>query len=181
MIVGGIKLSENKSVNKLVSKVEGMELIIERDFDAPRELVFSVFSDPVHLAAWWGPQGWETEVREMDFKINGVWLYCMTCVDKNQGDFFGMKSCGKAVYHVIVVPEKIVYTDMFTDTDYNVLPEMPETVVKMDFLEKDGKTTIITRSQFSTAEALKQVVDMGAVQGVSSQYERLDNYLSHVQ
>jgi hypothetical protein len=52
MIAGGVKLSENKSVNKLVSRIEGMELIIERVFEAPRELVFSFFSDPVHLAAW---------------------------------------------------------------------------------------------------------------------------------
>jgi uncharacterized protein YndB with AHSA1/START domain len=87
----------------------------------------------------------------------------------------------RLVYHEIVVPEKIVYTDMFTDSDYNVLPGMPEIVVKIKFLEKEGKTTIINRSRFATAEALKQVVDMEVVQGVSSQYDRLDNYLSQIQ
>ncbi|RDU37921.1 SRPBCC domain-containing protein [Neobacillus piezotolerans] len=174
-------MSENKALNAVASRVEGLELIIERVFDAPRELVFSVFSDPVHLAAWWGPKGWETEVPELDFNEDGVWLYCMTCVDKNQGDFFGMKSCAKAVYHEIVVPEKIVYTDFFTDTEYNVLPEMPEMVITMEFIEEEGKTKIISRSKFSTAEAVKKVVDMGAVQGVSSQYERLDDYLSELQ
>lgn len=174
-------MSEQKAVNSLISRVEGQELIMERVFDAPRDLVFSVFSDPVHLSAWWGPQGWETEVREFDFKVNGSWLYCMKCVDENQGDFFGMESCGKAVYQEITAPEKIVYKYMFTDRDGNVLPDMPEMIITMEFIEHGSKTKIITTSHFSTAEALKQVVDMGAVEGFTSQYRRLDDYLNEIQ
>jgi uncharacterized protein YndB with AHSA1/START domain len=179
--MGGKSMSENQSVSKLVSRVEGMDLIIERDFEAPRDLVFSAFSEPVHLAAWWGPQGWETTVYEMDFKVNGSWKYSMKCVDNNQGDFFGMLSCGMAVYQEIVIPEKIVYQDLFTDSEFNVLPDMPGMVITVEFVEKEGKTTVISRTKFSTAEALKQVVDMGVVEGMSSQYEKLEKYLSEIQ
>lgn len=174
-------MSEQKAVNSIKSRVEGQELILERVFDAPRELVFSVFSDPVHLAAWWGPQGWETEVLQFDFKVNGSWLYCMKCVDKNQGDFFGMESCGKAVYQEINAPEKIVYKDLFTDREGNVLPDLPEMIITMEFVAEGSRTKIISTSHFSTEEALKQVVDMGAVEGTSSQYSRLDDYLIELQ
>jgi len=164
----------------LVTKVEGRELVMERIFDAPRDLVFKVFSESDHLAKWWGPKGWQTENRKFEFKPNGVWHYCMRCIDKNQGDFYGQESWGKAVYHEIIEPEKIVYTDMFVDEDGNAVDGMPELLVTMMFVEHEGKTNIITRSRFDSVEALQQVMDMGVVQGVTSQYERLDDYLDEL-
>jgi len=164
----------------LVTKVEGRELVMERIFDAPRDLVFKVFSESDHLAKWWGPKGWQTENRKFEFKPNGVWHYCMRCIDKNQGDFYGQESWGKAVYHEIIEPEKIVYTDMFVDEDGNAVDGMPELLVTMMFVEHEGKTNIITRSRFASVEALQQVMDMGVVQGVTSQYERLDDYLDEL-
>ncbi|WP_370149856.1 SRPBCC family protein [Exiguobacterium profundum] len=70
------------------SHVEGTTLIAERLFKAPRQLVFEAFSTPAHLEKWWGPSGWETKVYSFDFKPGGIWHYCMTCVDKEQGDFY---------------------------------------------------------------------------------------------
>ncbi len=74
------------------SHVEGTTLITERLFKAPRQLVFEAFSTPAHLEKWWGPTGWDTKVYSFDFKPSGIWHYCMTCVDQNQGDFYGMES-----------------------------------------------------------------------------------------
>lgn len=49
-------------------------LVLERVFNAPRELVFQMFKDPEHLKNWWGPRGWEVPVCKMDFRPGGIWL-----------------------------------------------------------------------------------------------------------
>ncbi|OES45998.1 SRPBCC domain-containing protein [Domibacillus iocasae] len=163
--------------NSLTSHTDGKVLVVERTFNATRELVFKAFSESERLEKWWGPQGWETKNLQFEFKTNGVWHYCMTCVDKEQGDFYGQKSCGKGIYHEIVEPEKIVYTDLFVDDQGNAVQDMPELLITMNFVEQEGKTMVITRTEFASEEALQQVVGMGVVEGVSSQYERLDALL----
>ncbi|MFD2045440.1 SRPBCC domain-containing protein [Ornithinibacillus salinisoli] len=170
-------MSEFKTAFGVQSKVEGKVLILERIFNAPRELVFKTFSEAEHLANWWGPAGWQTENYEFEFKPNGVWHYCMRCVDKNQGEFYGQESWGKGVYHEIVVPEKIVFTDVFADENGNAVEGMPETLITLNFVEEDGKTKLITHSEFPSPEEAQKIVDMGVVEGTASQYNRLDEYL----
>ena len=53
------------------------ELVLTRTFDAPRELVFKVWTDPKHVALWWGPHGFTTIVQEMDVRPGGAWRYSM--------------------------------------------------------------------------------------------------------
>ncbi|MFB5089102.1 SRPBCC domain-containing protein [Psychrobacillus sp. PGGUH221] len=173
-------MSENKSTNELTTFTEGKVLVMERIFNAPRSLVFEAFSDSERLESWWGPKGWKTINRQFEFKPEGVWHYCMTCEDENQGDFYGQESRGMAIYHEIVAPEKIVYTDMFADDKGNAIAGMPELLVTMIFTEDGDKTKLITRSEFATLENLQQVLDMGVVQGTSSQYERLDDLLKNI-
>lgn len=153
--------------NSLTSYTEGNVLVVERTFNAARECVFNAFSESEQLEKWWGPQGWKTENLQFDFKPEGVWHYCMTCVDQEQGDFYGQQSCGKGTYHEIAAPEKIVYTDLFVDDQGNAVEGMPALLI----------TTVSTRTQFASEEALGQVVEMGVVEGVSSQYARLDALL----
>ena len=88
---------------------EGNVLVLERVFDAPRELVFEAFSKEEHLTKWWGPRGWELTHCAIDFRPGGTWHYCMTCVDKAQGDFYGMQAWGKAVYGDIDQPAELTY------------------------------------------------------------------------
>ena len=84
------------SNNTMVSRVENDRvLVLERIFDAPRELVFKMFKEPEHLKRWWGPRGWEIPVCTVDFRPGGVWHYCMKCVDQNLGQFFGMECLGQ--------------------------------------------------------------------------------------
>lgn len=174
-------MSDHKTMNTVKTTVQGKVLRMERILNAPRELVFKAFSDPKHLANWWGPKGWVTEVKSFDFKPNGVWFYCMKCVDKNQGDFYGQESCGKSIYQEIVEPEKIVLKDYFVDGEGNEMAGMPELLVTCEFLEHEGKTKLVSSTEFVSAEALQQVVDMGMEQGYSSQLERLDELLESLQ
>ncbi|OXS75789.1 SRPBCC family protein [Domibacillus enclensis] len=162
-------------------KVEGSDLIMERIVAAPRDLVFQVFSSSDHVEAWWGPAGWETENRQFEFKPGGVWHYCMRCTDKDQGDFYGMESWGKGVFHEIVPPEKIVYTDYFSDEQGSESKEMPSTHSTILFEEIGEETKLIFRSRYASEEALQQVMDMGMVQGFSSQLEHLDQLLAKLQ
>ncbi|TKC18948.1 SRPBCC domain-containing protein [Robertmurraya kyonggiensis] len=163
---------------KMISKVEGNVLVLEREFDAPKELVFKAFSEPEHLKQWWGPRGWTVPVCNVDFRPGGVWHYCMKCVDENQGEFFGMESWGKGVYEEIIQDEKIVYRDYFSDAEGNEAEGMPSTRVTLLFEEQDGKTKLINRAEYDSSEALKTVLDMGMEQGVTETWDRLEELLS---
>ena len=166
------------SEQKMSHRIENERvLVLERVFNAPRELVFKAYSDPEHLKHWWGPRGWELPVCKIDFKPGGVWLYCMKCVDKDQGQYFGMESWGKGVYHEIVAPEKIVYTDYFADSEGNENKDMPSTKVVLEFIDLKGKTKIVSRSEYVSAEALKSVLDMGMLPGITQTWDRLEEHL----
>ncbi|OGX79459.1 ATPase [Exiguobacterium sp. SH31] len=160
------------------SHVEGTTLVVERSFKAPRELVFEAFSSPAHLEAWWGPAGWKTDIRTFEFEPGGTWHYCMTCVDKDQGDYFGMESWGKSTFLEIEPHARIVYTDAFSDEAGNVNPELPVMTITNDFVDIPDGTLLVSRSEFTDVAALKQVVEMGAVEGFSSQLDRLDAIVS---
>ena len=166
---------------KLIVKVEGPELIMEREFKAPRGLVFRTFSEAEHLKQWWGPRGWTLTVCEIDFRPGGVWHYCMKCVDENQGDFYGVESWGKAIYKEIEAPEKIVYVDYFSDADGNEAEGMPAPLITMSFIEQNGYTKLISRALYDSAEALKAVLDMGVEQGMGQTLDRLEEHLQSIQ
>jgi uncharacterized protein YndB with AHSA1/START domain len=166
--------------NKMITKVEGQELILERVFDAPRELVFKAFSEAEHLKHWWGPRGWTVTVCTVDFRPGGIWHYCMKCIDKNQGDFYGYESWGKAVYREIIEGEKISYVDYFSDAEGNEAEGMPSSQITMTFVEYEGKTKLVSRAQYASAEALKAVLEMGMEQGITETWDRLAEHLQTI-
>lgn len=167
--------------SKMITKVEGQELILERIFNAPRELVFQAFSEAEHLKHWWGPRGWTLTVCHVDFRPGGIWHYCMKCIDENQGDFYGFESWGKGVYQEIVEAEKIVYIDYFSDAEGNEAEGMPSTEVTLTFIEHEGKTKLVSRGKYASPEALKTVMDMGMEQGITETWDRLGEHLESLQ
>lgn len=158
-------------------KTEGNAIILERLVDAPPALVFKVFSEAEHLKQWWGPRGWELTACNIDFRPGGVWHYCMKCMDPNQGDFYGFESWGKGIYEEIIAPEKIVYTDYFSDPEGNETEGMPSSRVTIAFEAKDGKTLIVNRSEFPSEEALKKVIEMGMEQGIRETWDRMVEHI----
>jgi uncharacterized protein YndB with AHSA1/START domain len=172
-------MTANNAANKMISRVEGRELILERIFDAPRALVFKAFSEAEHLKRWFGPKGWPLTYCEIDFRPGGVWHFCMKCVDESQ-EYYGQESWGKAVYHEIVEPERIVYVDSFSDAEGNIVEGMPETLITMTFLEHEGKTKLISRAEYASAEALKTVMDMGMLQGITETWDNLAEHLEEI-
>ncbi|MBY9077892.1 SRPBCC domain-containing protein [Paenibacillus sp. HN-1] len=168
-------------MNEMTVRVNGTELILERVFEAKRELVFKAFTEAEHLKRWWGPRGWELPVCKVDFRPGGVWHYCMKCVDENQGEFFGMESWGKAVYREIQEPERFTYTDYFSDAEGDVPEGLPPSEIEILFEEQDGRTKVISRSRFGSEEELRTVMDMGMEQGIRETWDRLAEHLTAVQ
>jgi uncharacterized protein YndB with AHSA1/START domain len=166
------------STNAVESRVENERvLVLERVFNAPRELVFKVFKEPEHLKNWFGPKGWELPVCNVDFRPGGAWHYCMKCADRSNSQFYGMESWGKAFYKEIVEPEKIVYTDYFSDAEGNLNESMPSTVVTLEFIDMGDKTKLVNRGEYVSAESLKNVMDMGMLQGITETWNRLSELL----
>jgi uncharacterized protein YndB with AHSA1/START domain len=88
-------------------------LIITRTFDAPRELVFSAWSDANQLRRWWGPKGCSVGFCNMDLRPGGQLLYSLRMPD-------GQELWGKFVYREVLPPERLVFVNSFSDPQGNV-------------------------------------------------------------
>jgi uncharacterized protein YndB with AHSA1/START domain len=159
--------------NNLTTETAEREFVMERVFNAPRELVFTAFSACEHVVHWWGPKGWTLPVCQMDFRPGGVWFYCMRGPAGEEG-------CGKAVYREIVKPERIVYTDAFADAEGNVLDGMPEMLIMLTFAEQDGQTKLTNRAEFASVADKEATLAMGMIEGLTETLDRLEEYLAHV-
>ena len=149
------------------------QLVLTRTFDAPRELVFAAYSSCEHIRKWWGPRSWPVHECSMDFRVGGVWHYCMR--GPNEGD----ESWGRAVYDEIVAPDRIAYTDSFSDASGSVNEAMPRTRSRVDFEDhEDGRTLLTITATYGSPDALQQVLDMGMIPGITETLDRLDEYLS---
>lgn len=153
-------------------KKEDKKLILIREFDAPPELMFEVWSDCKHLKHWWGPKEWPMDECEMDFREGGSWLYCMH--GPNEGD----EAWGKAIYKEIDRPTKLIYKDHFTDAEGNVVENMPNLIVTVEFVPQNGKTKQINTIDFETNEDRDKIYEMGMAEGMDSSMDRLESYLS---
>ncbi len=120
-------------------------LLISRVFDAPRELVWKLWTEPERVMRWWGPIGFTSPISKIDLRVGGAYLYCMRSPE-------GKDYWSTGVYREIVPMEKIVCTDSFADENGNVVPasyygmngDWPkELLVTVMFEENEGKTKFI--------------------------------------
>jgi uncharacterized protein YndB with AHSA1/START domain len=91
------------------------ELVITRTFDAQRELVWRAWTEPEYLMRWWGPKNFTSPVCQVDFRVGGVYLFCMRSPE-------GQDFWSTGVYREIVEPELIAYTHSFVDEKGNPVP-----------------------------------------------------------
>src|ERR1700688_4411146 len=97
------------------------EVVFTRVFDAPRGLVFKVWTDPKHVAQWWGPHGFTNPVCELDARPGGAIRIHMRGPD---GTIYPMTG----VYREIVEPERLVFTSVPLDKNGDPLFEVLNTV-----------------------------------------------------
>jgi uncharacterized protein YndB with AHSA1/START domain len=111
------------------------ELIITRVFDAPRHLVFRVWTQPEHLARWWGPKGFTLVACAMDVRPGGTWFRRMRSLE-------GTEYVKRGVYREIVAPERLVFTYVNEAADGSL---GPETLVTVTFEQLGAKTKLTLR------------------------------------
>src|SRR5688500_530914 len=95
--------TRNAMADKNNSSSADREIVIERVFNAPRELVFKGWTDAQHLDQWMGPRGFTTKTTSFDFRVGGAWIYTMT--HAKHGTF-----PNRVIYREITRPERLAYT-----------------------------------------------------------------------
>ena len=120
-------------------------LVITRIFDAPPRLVFKVWTEPKHLAHWWGPKGFTLPTCTMDFRPGGAYRFCMRSPE-------GTRHCRRGTYREIVPPERLVFTFAWEDAAGDL---GHETLVTVTFADAGRGKTRLTLHQalFETESA----------------------------
>jgi uncharacterized protein YndB with AHSA1/START domain len=166
---------------KFTYRAEGRTLTLERVFDAPRDLVFSMWIDGEKLKEWWIPgPGWTLPFSDMDFTVGGKWHYMMKGPDDGS-DYANMESWGVMTYIEIDPPSKIVYEDAFTDESGTPNTQMPSSRTTLRFIEEEGKTHVVSTTDWEDAKELEQVLQMGMIEGVKATFDHLDVVLARAQ
>ncbi len=150
------------------------EFVVERQFAAPRALVFQVFTQPQHLKRWWAPRPYTISACTVDLRPGGIWHYAMRSPE-------GQEHWARSVYREIVPPEKLVYSATFADEHANPIEGVPEHLTTIVFTEEAGKTKATARVQFSSAEALKVALDMRMLEGTNMTWDYLIEYVQELQ
>ncbi len=139
------------------------EIVSTRVFDFPREIVFKAWTDPKHLAQWWGPNSFTNTFHEFDLRPGGAWRFIMH--GPNGTDYKN-----QSVFVEITKPERIVFNHI----------SAPKFQTTATFSEQAGKTSLTWRMLFeSTAEYDK--VKGFAVEGNKQNLERLNDYLAKME
>ena len=156
-----------------VSTPGDREIVLKREFDAPRRLVFEAFTKPDLVRRWLlGPPGHEMPVCEIDLRPGGAYRYVWRNVES--GD--EMASYGE--FREIVPPERIVHTERFDMTGMPEKVDMgDESIVTTVFTEHAGRTTVTMTCRYPSREIREGVLASGMADGVEASYVRLEELL----
>ncbi len=163
----------NKASDKMTTTVGELDLVMERTFNAPRELVFKAFTEAEHVARWWAPLPYTIPVCKIDLRPGGLWHYCMR---SPEGELHWVRS----EYSEIVRPERVSYSSLFADE--NAIPNdvIPKQLGTMKFIDVEGKTRLVCHIKFESPEALKLTVEMGMEEGYSMALDNLERLLKEL-
>jgi uncharacterized protein YndB with AHSA1/START domain len=144
------------------------QIVITREFDAPRDLVFRAYTDPDLLAKWMGPRELAMEIKEFDVRDGGRWRYVSTDQAGNEYGFRG-------VFHGTPTPELTIQTFEFDGVPGHVSLE------SLTLTEQDGRTVVRTVSSFQSVEDRDGMIASGMESGVRQSDERMEELLAELQ
>jgi uncharacterized protein YndB with AHSA1/START domain len=170
--------NKTASMPKKAATAPDREFVISRILDAPRELVFQAWTDPKHMATWWGPQNFSNPVCELDPRTGGKWFIQMRGAD-------GVDHPCQGVYREIVAPERIVMT-----IDHSCLPEewhdmvnpsrdksqgrpALEGIATVSFEEHHGQTKLIVRILYESVAIRDSLLKLGMHEGWAQSLDKL--------
>jgi uncharacterized protein YndB with AHSA1/START domain len=163
-----VKLGMNDGWQQSFERLEERTEIAEREIaatrvlNAPRELVWKMWTDPEHIKHWWGPNGFTTTIHRMEVRPDGVWEFVMHGPD-------GVDYQNRVVYQEIVEPERIVYAHV----------SGPRFQMIVTFADHGKQTRLSVRMRFDSAAARDEVARrFGAVEGLEQTLGRLGERLA---
>lgn len=137
------------------------QILITREFDAPKHLVYQAWTTPELIKRWWSGDRGEVTIAEVDLRVGGRWRYVMTATGGFEVAFHGE-------YREIVPNERIVSTEI-----YEGMPE-GEAVNTATFTEKDGRTTLTLLVQHSCREHRDAHINSGMEDGMQEAMDHLE-------
>ena len=137
------------------------QILITREFDAPRHLVYRAWTEPELVGRWWSGNRGEVTVAEVDLRVGGSWRYVMVTDDGFEAAFHGE-------YHEIVPNERIVATEV-----YEGMPEV-EALNTVTFAEADGRTTLTMLVEHASKEARDAHMASGMEAGMREAMDLLE-------
>jgi uncharacterized protein YndB with AHSA1/START domain len=150
--------TDQHAATATLTKPTDREILMERVFNAPRDRVFAVYTDPTLIPEWWGPG---TVVDHMDVRTGGSWRFVARNPDGSEAVFQGD-------YREVTPPERIVQT---FETAWN--PGHPH-LETFTFEDLGEQTRLSTRLLFDTTEERDTILSYGAERGANETYARLD-------
>jgi uncharacterized protein YndB with AHSA1/START domain len=143
------------------------QILITREFEAPKELVFRAWTTPELVRRWWAGQRGRVTLAEIDLRVGGMWRYVMTSSQGFEVAFHGE-------YREIVPSERIVTTEVYEMPDAEPLPAADEPVNIITFSEADGRTTLEVLVQCTSKELRDTIIDSGMESGMQESMDALE-------
>jgi uncharacterized protein YndB with AHSA1/START domain len=143
------------------------QILLTREFDAPRALVWEAMTKPEYVRQWWGPRGSSLSVCEIDFRPGGAWRFVEIGADGSENPFRG-------VYREIIEPELVEQTWIFDLAPFNQF----ESIERMTLEERDGRTYFTTLVTHQSKEARDGHVNSGMEKGAAETFDRLAELLA---
>jgi uncharacterized protein YndB with AHSA1/START domain len=160
-----------RNPTRITAEPGKQELIVVREFDAPRDLVFRAYTDPKLYEQWIGPRGLTTRIETFEPRSGGSWRYVQMDEEGNEFGFHG-------VNHDVTPPERIIQT-----FEFEGLPESGHAVLDVaKFEELPGNRTRFTgRSVFLSVEDRDGMMQSDMEEGMKDSFSRLDELLERLQ
>jgi uncharacterized protein YndB with AHSA1/START domain len=143
------------------------QILITREFDAPKHLVYKAFTSPELVKRWWNAKRGEVTVAEIDLRVGGKWRYVMVTEDGFEVGFHGE-------YREIIPNERIVSTEIYEGLPEGVSEEDGATVNTATFTEADGRTTLTILVQATGKASRDAIIDSGMEAGMQDAMDLLE-------
>jgi uncharacterized protein YndB with AHSA1/START domain len=143
------------------------QILIIREFDAPKHLVYKAWTTPELVKRWWHAKRGEVTVAEIDLRVGGLWRYVMVADDGFEVGFHGE-------YREIVPNERLVSTEIYEGLPEGVSEEEGATVNTTIFTEADGRTTVTLLVQATSKISRDAIIDSGMEGGLQDALDLLE-------
>ncbi len=161
-------MSTNRQGTSAERATAEREIVISRVIDGPRDVVFEAFTEVRHLSQWWGPEGFTTTTKSMEFRVGGEWIFVMHGPD-------GTDYSEWISWTELVPPERIALVHGESPDDPNAFESV------LTFSAEDGKTRIEMRTVFPTKELKDEAVEKyHAIEGGEQTLTNLATYVAEL-